>query len=242
MAPIPVYTDSPIVASKPSGVTPQTAQSIPDSNPTATSTSPASPNQASYPPARPGAIPSLPAPTAATFQAYAPPQPTQTHNHDGPPAPQPGAVPISPGATRTNIPPPPKAGEKYQPPQQTQATPPASIPYPSQMFIPPPSAPYAVQQRGTSTASIPSSVYSSQGPTALGGPPIQSLQHPPGYHQNVNASEIDGQKRLAIRQSELESQTDDSGGVWDSAKKWAQQTGERLAAAENEVWKKLNKD
>lgn len=38
-------------------------------------------------------------------------------------------------------------------------------------------------------------------------------------------------------------ETDDSGdGIWGAAKKLAQQTGERLAAAESEVWKKINKD
>ncbi|KAI2463682.1 hypothetical protein F4781DRAFT_426154 [Annulohypoxylon bovei var. microspora] len=235
MAPIPVYTDSPIAASKPSGVTPQTAHTSSTSKPAATSTSPTSSNKTSYPPAQPGAIPSLPTPTAAVSHAYIPPR-------DGPPAPQPGAFPTPPVATRTNIPPPPKAGEKYQPPQQTSANQPMNMPYPPQMSIPPPSAPYSAQQHGTSTASVPTSAYSGQGPTALGGPPTQSLQHPPGYHQNVNASELDMHQRSALQQSELEDQRDDSGGVWDSAKKWAQHTGERLAAAENEVWKKLNKD
>ncbi|KAI1457182.1 hypothetical protein F4805DRAFT_196502 [Annulohypoxylon moriforme] len=239
MAPIPVYTDSPIAASKPSGVTPQTqaAPASSASKPATTSTSPTPTSDTSYPPAQPGAIPSLPAPTGAVSQAYVP--------QDSPPAPQPGAFPTPSGPTRTNIPPPPKAGEKYQPPQQASATQPMSVPYPPQMSTSPPSAPYATQQRGTSTASVPTSVYSGQGPTALGGPPMdhtQSLQHPPGYHQNVNASELDMHQRSAIQQSELEGQRDDSGGVWDSAKKWAQQTGERLAAAENEVWKKLNKD
>ncbi|KAI1212369.1 uncharacterized protein F4807DRAFT_415736 [Annulohypoxylon truncatum] len=234
MAPIPVYTDSPIVASKPSGVTPQTAQASSASKPATTSTSPTPTSKTSYPPAKPGAAPSLPAPTAAVSQAYVP--------QNSPPAPQPGGLPTPPGATRTNIPPPPKAGEKYQPPQQTSATQPMNMPYPPQMSMSPPSAPYAAQQRGTSAASVPTSVYSGQGPTALGGPPTQSLQHPPGYHQNVNASEVDMHQRSAIQQSELEGHTEDSGGVWDSAKKWAQQTGERLAAAENEVWKKLNKD
>ncbi|KAI0887142.1 uncharacterized protein GGS22DRAFT_156265 [Annulohypoxylon maeteangense] len=236
MAPIPVYTDSPIAASKPSGVTPQTAggQASSASNPATTSTSPTPTRKTSYPSAQPGATPSLPAPTGAISQAYLP--------QNSPPAPQPGAFPTPPGTTGTNIPPPPKAGERYQPPQQTSATQPMSIPYPPQMSMSPPSAPYAAQQRGTSTASVPTSVYSGPGPTAVGGPPTQSLQHPPGYHQNVNASELDMHQRSAIQQSELESQGGDSSGVWDSAKKWAQQTGEKLAAAENEVWKKLNKD
>ncbi|KAI2613019.1 uncharacterized protein GGS25DRAFT_146319 [Hypoxylon fragiforme] len=227
MAPIPVYTASPIVASKPDGVTPQTAQppSAPSGEKPATSSaSPTSTSQSSYPPAQPGAAPSLPAPTGTT---YALPQPTQTFNYNGPPAPQPGAFPAPSGATRTHIPPPPKAGEKYQTPQQLTTPQPASMPYPQQMSIPTPTASYPSQQRGTSTAEAPNSY---------------SLEHPPGYHQNANASEVDGYKRLATQQSELENQTDSSEGVWGTAKKWAQQTGEKLAAAENEVWKKISKD
>ncbi|KAI1393642.1 uncharacterized protein F4822DRAFT_385341 [Hypoxylon trugodes] len=241
MAPIPVYTDSPI-ASKPSGVTPQTAAAPSTSTPTATRSSPTSANQVSYPSAQPGAAPSLPTPTTAASQAYTPPQPTQTHGHDGPPPPQPGAVPVPSGAAGSNIPPPPKAGEKYQPPQQAPVTQPASIPYPPQMSIPPPTTPYATQQRGTSTATAPIATHSGQGPTAPDGSSIHSLAHPPGYHQNTNASELDRYQRSAIQQSELENQTGESGGVWDAAKKWAQQTGEKLAAAENEVWKKINKE
>lgn len=38
-------------------------------------------------------------------------------------------------------------------------------------------------------------------------------------------------------------ETDDGGdGIWGAARKLAQQTGERLAAAESEVWKKINKE
>ncbi|KAI1406677.1 hypothetical protein F4819DRAFT_4007 [Hypoxylon fuscum] len=228
MAPIPVYTNSPIAASKASGVTPQTAQPqlqpSSASRPAEASASPTSPSQASYPPAQPGAAPSLPTPTT-TAQAYIPP------NHDGPPPPQPGAVPVSSRAPGTTIPPPPKVGEKYQPPQQTPSPQYMSMPYPQQMAVPSPTASYPSQQRGTSTASV-------QGPTALSG----SLQHPPGYHQNANASELDRYQRSAVQQNELEGQREDSGGVWDSAKKWAQQTGEKIAAAENEVWKKINKE
>ncbi|OTB07984.1 hypothetical protein M426DRAFT_317487 [Hypoxylon sp. CI-4A] len=240
MAPIPVYTDSPI-ASKPSGVTPKTSEASSTSKPATTSASSNSPNQASYPPAQPGAVPSIPTPTT-TSQAYAPPQPTQAFNYDGPPAPQPGAAPTVPGTTKTNIPPPPRVGEKLELPQQTPAAQPVSVPYPQQMSIPAPTVPYPSQQRGTSMIPGPTATYSSQGPTALGGPLAPSLQHPPGYQQNANASELDRYQRSAIQQSELEGQTDDSGGYWESAKKWAQQTGGKLAAAEQEVWKKINKE
>jgi hypothetical protein len=75
-----------------------------------------------------------------------------------------------------------------------------------------------------------------------GGGDAQGLSHPPGYHQNANASELDRYQRSATEQRE----SDDSGsgldGVWGAAKKLAQQTGERLAAVETEVWKKINKE
>ena len=35
---------------------------------------------------------------------------------------------------------------------------------------------------------------------------------------------------------------DEDDGVWDTAKKWAVAAGEGLAAAENEVWRRINKD
>ncbi|KAI0380957.1 hypothetical protein F5Y04DRAFT_88684 [Hypomontagnella monticulosa] len=239
MAPIQVYTDSPIAAAKASGVTPQTAQPSSASKPAATTASPTSPNQASYPPAQPGAAPSLPTPTTASSRSYVPPHPL---NQNDPPAPQPGAVPSPSRPTGANLPPPPKAGEKLQLFQQAPENQPP-MPYPQQMSIPPPTAPYPSQQRGTAAASAPTPANSGQGPTTLSGSRIHSLEHPPGYHQNTNASELDRYQRSAIQQSELEeNRTDDSGGVWETAKKWAQQTGEKLAAAENEVWKKINKE
>ncbi|KAI1644515.1 hypothetical protein F4815DRAFT_20632 [Daldinia loculata] len=232
MAPIPVYTDSPIAAAKASGVTPQTAPPSSTSKPTPTSSLPTSSSQA-YPSAQPGAVPSLPATTADASRARVSSQPIQTANHDGPPAPQPGAVPVPTGVAKPNIPPPPKAGEKLM-----------SIPYPQQMAIPPPTAPNQSQQRGTSTAPVPTSEYSPQGSAALSGPPVHhSLEHPPGYHQNSNASELGNYQRSAFQRSEVEDQTGSSeSGVWEAAKKWAHQTGEKIAAAETEVWKKINKE
>ncbi|KAI0602871.1 hypothetical protein F4775DRAFT_587404 [Biscogniauxia sp. FL1348] len=228
MAPIPVYTDSPISAAKPSGVTPKTdapAEQPPSTAPRPTAASPTAPTQASYPQARPGAAPSLPTPT-----------PTYTATAADPAPPQPGPVPVS-------VPPPPRVGEKYQHPQPTPAP---QMPYPHQMSIPPPAASYPSQQHGTSTATAPPSLYGKQpsaGPGAGGGQDAQGHEHPPGYQQNANASELDSYQRSAIRQSELEARTtDDSEGIWGAAKKLAQQTGEKLVAAENEVWKKINKE
>lgn len=84
------------------------------------------------------------------------------------------------------------------------------------------------------------------------------MSHPPGYHQNVNASEFNSTQReahdLAVAREDAQSRSmshrvsvaieggDDNDGVWGAAKKWASVAGEGLAAAEQEVWKRLNKD
>ncbi|KAI1500368.1 hypothetical protein F5X99DRAFT_237635 [Biscogniauxia marginata] len=231
MAPIPVYTDSPISAAKPSGVTPKTAvpaghpSPVPNYTAATATASPTSPTPASYPAAQPGAAPSLPTSTPL-YTAIA------------------GLAPPQPGPTPASVPPPPKAGEKYQHPQPTPAPQLATMPYPQQISIPSPATSYPSQQHGTSTATAPSSLYGKQPSTSLGGgQDTQHFQHPPSYQQDTNASELDRYQRSAIQQNELEAHTaGDSEGIWGTARKLAQQTGEKLAAAENEVWKKINKE
>lgn len=242
MAPIPVYTNSPITAAKPDGVTPKTAAAA-DSAPSQVSSS--TPSSASaytpsaYPAPRPGAVPSLPVPTgSAATQQYSPLQPTPTASigGSGPAPPQPGPVPVS------SLPPPPKAGERYQPPTQTPAPATTTMPIPHQMAIPAPAAPQPSHQWGTSTTPMASSSpYGAQlpsGPIGIGGANAEDLSHPAGYQQNTNASELDRYQRSAVERG-----PDESGdGIWRAAKKLAQQTGERLAAVEGEVWKKINKE
>lgn len=128
------------------------------------------------------------------------------------------------------------------------------MPYPPQMAIPPPAgsstasaAPGA--QRGTSTAFV--------APPAAGPSP---LEHPPGYQQNVHAGEMDRFQRA--RQDALEAEERERSGsfgslggvgggggggdgadvgVWSSAKKFVATAGEKLAGAEAEVWRRVNK-
>ncbi|KAI0526546.1 hypothetical protein F5B22DRAFT_164913 [Xylaria bambusicola] len=224
MAPIPVYTNSPITAAKPDGVTPKTEPSKSQRTSTPTSTSASTP--ATYAAAQPGATPSLPTPTRAVSSSALHTTPTTSIASASPAPPQPGSVPVS------GVPPPPKVGERYQPPTQD---PTATMPYPEQMAIPGPTIPYS-QQRGTSTATA-ASPYQAHVPSGNVG--AESLSHPTGYQQNVNASEFDRYQRTAMEQREL----DDGGeGMWGAAKKLAQQTGERLVAVENEVWKKINRE
>ncbi|KAK5629662.1 hypothetical protein RRF57_005377 [Xylaria bambusicola] len=226
MAPIPVYTNSPITAAKPDGVTPKTASSKTHITATPTPTSTSTP--ATYAAAQPGAVPSLPTATGAVANSARHPTPTTSIASASPAPPHPGSIPVS------GVPPPPKFGERYQPPTQVSTT---TMPYPEQMAIPGPMVPHS-QQRGTSTVIVASSSpYQAHLPSDNLG--AESLSHPVGYQQNVNASEFDRYQRAAMEQREL----DDSGdGMWGAAKKLAQQTGERLVAVENEVWKKINKE
>lgn len=241
MAPIPVYTNSPITAAKPDGVTPKTAAAAEDT-PSKVSSTPSSTSAytpSAYPAPRPGAVPSLPTPTgSAATQQYSPPQPTPTTSIGsfGPAPPQPGPVPIS------SLPPPPKAGERYQPPTQTPASLTTTMPIPRQMAIPAPAAPYPSHQWDTSTTTMASSssygAQTSLGTTGIGGANAEDLSHPAGYQQNTNASELDRYQRSAVERGPDE----DGDGIWGAAKKLAQQTGERLAAVEGEVWRKINKE
>ncbi|KAJ5038282.1 uncharacterized protein L3040_007149 [Drepanopeziza brunnea f. sp. 'multigermtubi'] len=255
MSGIPVYTSSPITATKASGTTTQTAAS-PQNFPLATSTTSAStPRSTStgasasssiYPQAKPGAA-AISDPTAAA-QSYAPAQPTPTTRTGDmqPPAPQPGAVPTP--LNRSVVPPPPKAGETYQPP-------PTAAPMPPQMGYAPPTMTYGSQplKSSTSTTNTPSVPYPVGIPSAADDP-RRSLEHPPGYHQDVYASELTSDQRRA-HEAELANSSSvfgslDNGsaggfeadGVWNTAKKWAQQAGEKISATEQEVWKKINKN
>jgi hypothetical protein len=254
MPAIPIYSKSPINASKASGVAPQTAPQEGRSvspkpkrqSPTATTSTT---SQQQYPLALPGARPSLPEPTSAP-QPYAPLQPTPTRAVDdvSPPAPQPGAVPVPPRGART-IPPPPKAGERYQDPKQTPAPQAATVPYPAQMNIPPPTSAFSAQN-GAFTTTLTSQHVTGPRPVQLVGGQGQSIaQAAPGYQQNASVMGLNSYHQAAqnpytTSAAERPSYRDgqDEEGVWSTAKKWAQAAGEGLAAAESEVWKRINKE
>ncbi|KAG4432269.1 hypothetical protein IFR05_012252 [Cadophora sp. M221] len=257
MSGIPVYTSSPIKASKPSGTTPQTAAPGSQSSHLAPNSTPAVATafaSSSYPQAQPGPE-AFPAPTSAAQQRYAPLQPTPTtKTGSGPPAPQPGAVPTP--LNKSTAPHPPKAGEGYHPQQTGAPTQQSTRPYPPQMSYPPPvTCGSQPPSSSTSTTNTPSMLYPIAIPSAKGGP-RRSLEHPPGYHQNVYASELTSDQRRAQETEQANNSSGlglttqdrgsadgfDSQGVWGTAKKWAQTAGEKISVAEAEVWKKINKD
>jgi len=191
-------------------------------------------NTTPYPAARPGAA-AMPAPTAAA-QSYAPPsiQPTPTTTSSFPPTPQPGATPL------TSIPPPPTAGRAFVQPAPTTT-------YPSQMYIPPPTAAYGAQPPASSTSTTTTPSY----PVPL---PISHLENPVGYTQNKYASDLTPDQRSAQQASlsssdygrnestgDTSSLAMDAQNAWDTAKSWAKKAGETLSEAESEVWKRVNK-
>jgi hypothetical protein len=118
--------------------------------------------------------------------------------------------------------------------------PPVTSTYPHQMSVPAPTVPHA--QRGTSTAFVV--------PYSAGQ--ATDIAHPPGYQQNVNADQFTSSQRESQHTSVHSSSSWGGGGdgraddeseegVWGAARKWAQVAGDRLSAAENEVWRRINK-
>ncbi|CAI6092040.1 unnamed protein product [Clonostachys chloroleuca] len=260
MAPIPVYSSSPInAAAKASGITPRTAGGDHHSaEAPETTTSAARPQ--GYPVAQPGAQPTLPA-AAVQTGAVAPPQtsaaaaaglePTPTHQlvRDGsPPAPQPGAVPVALG-TRSKIPPPPRAGESLQAAQLPPTAVPSQTMLPPQMSYPAPNPTYPPRAgSSTITAQVARSA-SGPVPTPLGelGPgdgDSDRFSHPPGYHQNALGPGLSSRQEdqgIYTSQQQRFDDDQDEEGLWGAARKWATAAGNSLAQAENEVWKRINK-
>lgn len=245
------------------------ANNAPNARQPAAATTP-SKTQQGYPAARPGAAPSLPAPTGtAQVGQYVSKQPTPTTKAEirGPAPPQPGAVPI-PRGSQSGVPPPPRATGNPSLPGNPLGSYASTLPTPPQMSIPTPTMPFS--QRGTSTDYPSGPSYSARGFEKAGVQPhlgnpsgpsysaggfeqseaqshrANSLANPPGYQQHVSASEVDGDQRAGYDSLGFSGRgntgpDEDEEGVWDSAKKWAQTAGGKLSAAENEVWRRINK-
>ncbi|KAL2753367.1 hypothetical protein ACRALDRAFT_1077542 [Sodiomyces alcalophilus JCM 7366] len=240
MPPVRIHSSSPINAAKAQGTSPKTdtpearpAQAAP-SNTRGQDIFPTSSQP--YPPPQPGARPAAPTQTGTTQASPTPPPPTRTQKQDdtGPPPPQPGAVPTLPG---------PRPGQTYQPPQPTPAST-ASTPFPAQMSVPSPTTSYSAQIGSGTSTSIPH--LAGPAPVNLGSTSANNYSHPPGYQQNTGAANFSSYQQPAGQNSWMETagrdgSMDETGdGVWDTAKRWARTAGENLAAAEKEVWRKIN--
>lgn len=247
MPPVPVHIDDPITPSK----------TCDGASTTNTATTATDQQNQPYPAAQPGAA-AVPAPTPHVPNHHPQPTPTRTTpmSDYSPPAPQPGAVPVPFGQqalTTSPLPPPPKPGEAAAQ-KQAQVTQP-----PSQMMIPPPQSNYAPVH-----GSSPTSAHSQArgGPTTLnfGAAPapqkIGAGSHPPGYHQNANAQEMSSAARASLEQAERREssfaglggggglgvgENDTATNVWNTVKGWANTAGTNLAAAEKQVWQRINK-
>ena len=222
MSAIPIHTESPISPAKATAITPQTAY---NPNPTSTQTqasitaAPTSNN--GYPAAYPGQI----APT--------PTQPVSLPTSQDPPAPRPGAIPTPSvaapsGHTRgPGIPPPPKVGEKPQPPSyyalsQANPTPSPSVAhaYPQQMGIPSPGPTYGIPPASTTSTtqtpsfSTPASLLPDSQPAAsTTRSRANTLEHPPGYVQNPQAQEMTPDARFATEQQASMTQSSEKSPV-----------------------------
>ncbi|KAK4190345.1 hypothetical protein QBC35DRAFT_78833 [Podospora australis] len=214
MPPIPVHTKSPINAAKASGVTPQTAPSDPQDVPPAAATTTTQP-----PPTK----------TTPFYSASG-----RNIDYNNPPPPQPGAVPRIPQATASSSVPPPFSPEAGPPPPATTAAAqlpggnysPAAYPPVPQTGIPPPSTGF--NQRGTATSGnepnrTGPAVLPGVSPYEMGGPSGSGYAAPAPYRSGGN----DGQ-------------AEEGEGWLDSATKLAKAAGEKLSAAESEVWKRIN--
>ncbi|OTA08043.1 hypothetical protein A9Z42_0089890 [Trichoderma parareesei] len=119
------------------------------------------------------------------------------------------------------------------------------MPMPPQMSYPPPTTTYAANGGTSSSTSTAYSPNVPQ-PTFLQGRETTEpdFSHPPGYQQNANAADFTRDQREAynasVNQDYYEANEEDS--IWNTAKKWAAAAGDSIAAAENEVWKRINKD
>lgn len=195
--------------------------------------------------------------------------PTYLTSDRTPPLPQPGAVPTLPVQTGTATTQGQGVKYLYLPPQPSSQYYPGSGPTPPapsgpitspphQMSIPPPTASYNYAQHGTSTTTGPPPLTTTL-PTYLpGASPAEiglgsrsggggggDLSHPPGYQQDAMASDMNQAQRAAHEYAASHGGHgsgggDDDEGVWNSAKKWIQDAGAKVAEAESEVWKRIN--
>jgi hypothetical protein len=248
MPPIPVHIDDPITPQKATGTTPQTAQGE-QWQASAQAATTATTTQPSYPPARPGQA-AVPAPTP-----YIPPQPTRTTQvaQNGPPLPQPGAVPIPPTQqTASPLPPPPKPGEAAKAREASTTQP------PPQMGIPAPVTNYAPTHSTSTIPPPPGPRTLNLGPVTANAAPSPAAR-PEGYVQNAHAQEMSAAQRSSLEEQERRESVfsgvglggnaggSAEGGVgetaasaWTAVKGFMGTAGEKLAGAEEEVWRRLN--
>lgn len=251
MPPIQLHTNSPINAAKAEGITPKTAapsddetdggsNNLPVQNqihaplhyptPTKTTTSTGLANDnKSPPPPQPGAVPSVSYPQLTQAAAAA-----SSASSYAPPAPAPTQAAQLPG------------GRQYTYPTPTQPPPQMG------MSLLERTAPHtyrgtstaATPSTGATTAAAPSTGISSDGSRQAGYGTAENYVGVGGGRGYVGYSPPTGGYQPRGNANANGSYQDDGEeqGVWNSAVKWAQVAGEKLSAAESEVWRRINKE
>ena len=269
MSGIQVHTSDPISpakATKATAITPQTA--YPHTQ--ATPYQPAAPTSAassSYPSAQPGQTVPTPTQTIAPPTNYGPadpqpgavpvlPPPTTTAKATLPPPPKAGEKPQPPSDYTPNPQVVPSLPQPY-PSQMSQ--PPLNKTF-NNGAIPPHSttstATTLSYQPSKSPTTLPSSGDSSAAARA-------SLEHPEGYVQNQYATEMTAEQRLAMMQQEPGNESSNlpdpvlgyvpnrarsessasavtGGDIWEGAKKYLGQVGEKVGEVEGKTWDWIN--
>lgn len=217
MSGIQIHTQDPISPAKANDIS-QIGRDVHPSQASAATTT-----AVAYAPARPG--PTVPTPTSPMTV------------RSGPPAPQPGAFPVSlsPRTTaKSSLPPPPRAGERPQPPREykrgstvpVQAQNPPNHSQRSQSS--PKSEPNGLPPQPLTLNTCSSPAYTTSAspaglPQSTETSARASLEHPPGYYQNPYASDLTPDQRFATELQEKEDRSDDlpSLGYTDNARRRA---------------------
>lgn len=221
MPPIPTYQDAPL---HPEGVTPKTAAAnsqsgpLPASNPEPTRTVPQAIDNAGPPAPQPGARP-MPGPAPTSSGQPPPPIPGANPNY----VPQSVTATIT-STTTSSVPPPPQLG----------MTPPAhnTTPTRSTQSIPPPSA---SGQRTTINFGPVSSPSANEPATDN---VRHSLEHPPGYQQNIYAQDGSAADRARLQAAAAEDEDDSLLGTLKSA---ANEAGKFAQKMEKDAWEWIEK-
>ena len=270
MSGIQVHTSDPInpaKAAKAKAITPQTTQSTPYQPATTATTTANSALPSSYTPAQPGQA--IPAPTRTSTQSthHGPPAPQPgAIPHPQPPATTAKAtLPPPPKAGEALQPP-----SYYAPsPSAAPILPQPCPPHMSQPTLQAHSVERGVPPHSTTSTSSAPSYQSMRLPTTVPAPddaPVatrSALEHPPGYVQNQFATDMTAEQRFANLQQERgdgsstqpepvlgyvpsrsrsgsNTSAVTGGDIWDGAKKYLGQVGEKVSEVEGKTWDWIN--
>ncbi|KAL9611201.1 MAG: hypothetical protein Q9167_004149 [Letrouitia subvulpina] len=244
---IPLHSNSPI---SPVKLNPAVSGSTTSKTTTSTATAPSNGQQSrsetnttSSPNPAPNFVSDAPPPSATTIKPTVPPPPRPGEVTKHPEGHKPASATQSQSYTPRMSAPLPRTTHNSQPPTSITPTKPDH-------FLYQPADKTTLQQR--QVAPSYDSVQSTNQATGKG-----SLEHPPGYVQNPNASDMTSAQRFATENSNQSSENSpflgyadrqggsnggfEEDGVWDFAKKLVKSAGDTLAEGEKKAWDYINK-